>query len=266
MTLFMLANNLTPAEVLDPNKEIAFPDSVIEFFEGRLGQPVGGFPKDLQAKILRGKPPLTERAGASLPPADFDAVRQQLESKLGRSPEDQEVLDHLLYPRVFADFVDHVSKYSDTSGLPTAVFFYGMETSDEVQVEIEPGKTLVIKFLTVGEPTPDGYRPVYFELNGQPRDVLVVDKKLAAVSSAKSRPKAESGNPLHVGAPMPGALVNVAVSVGDSVVAGQKLLTLEAMKMETTLVAERAAKVAEILIRAGTQVNAGDLLIRLENS
>jgi pyruvate carboxylase len=263
MTLFMIANGLTPEMVLDAKREIAFPESVIEFFEGKLGQPPGGFPPDLQARILRGRKPLTDRPGATLPPADFAKARADLEAKLRRKPTDTDVISYLLYPKVFADFAEANAKYSDLSVLPTPAFFFGMEKGDEVSIEIEAGKTLIIKFLTVGEATADGRRVVYFELNGQPREVIVSDKSLGGTAT-KARAKAEAGNAKHVAAPMPGAVVSVAVAVGDEVAAGAKLLTLEAMKMETTLYAERAGKVAEVLARPGTPVEGGDLVIRFE--
>jgi pyruvate carboxylase len=236
---------------------------VVVFFEGKLGLPPGGFPPALQAKVLRGKKPLAERAGASLPPADFTAARTEVEGKLGRAATDREVVSHLLYPKVFAEFADYQAKYSDVSVLPTPVFFYGMQRGDEVSVEIEPGKTLIIKFLTAGDPHEDGKRQVFFELNGQPREVLVQDRSLGVVVA--TRPKAEASNPRHVAAPMPGSVVAVRVGIGEQVAAGQKLLTMEAMKMETTLYAERAGVVAEVLVRPGTQVEGGDLLVRFES-
>jgi pyruvate carboxylase len=168
----------------------------------------------------------------------------------------------LLYPRVFPEFVAHQHKYSDTSVLPTPVFFYGMEPGEEVSVDIEQGKTLIIKFLTVGDPHPDGRRLIFFELNGQPREVLVEDQALGGPD--KARPKAEPGNPLQVAAPMPGLVVSITAAPGEKVTAGQKLCVLEAMKMETTLYAEKPGRVAELLVQPGTQVEAGDLLIRLE--
>ncbi|MBY0460182.1 MAG: pyruvate carboxylase, partial [Gemmataceae bacterium] len=274
MTLFMLANHLTPELVLDPKREIAFPESVVEFFEGKLGQPPGGFPPELQARVLRGRKPLTDRPGATLPPADLAKARADLEPKLRRPPTDHDVISYLLYPEVFAgelkqpkgfredyqkmSLVVAQSRYSDLSVLPTTAFFYGLAKGEEVSIEIEPGKTLIIKFLTVGEAQPDGRRVVYFELNGQPREVLVLDKTLGA-GAVKARAKAESGNAKHVAAPMPGAVGAVAVAPGDEVAAGAKLLTLEAMKMETTLYAERAGKVAEVLVRPGVPVEGGDL-------
>jgi pyruvate carboxylase len=263
MTLFMTANGLTPKDVLDPNREIAFPESVVEFFEGKLGMPPGGFPPALQAKVLREKKPLTERAGAGLPPADFAAAQKLLEPNLGKPPSEQDVVSYLLYPKVFTDFVAYEAQYSDVSVLPTPVFFYGMQRGEEASVEIEPGKTLIIKFLAVGDAYEDGKRLVFFELNGQPREVLVADRSLAGVA-VSARKKAEAGNAKHVAAPMPGSVVAVVVGVGEQVAAGQKLLTMEAMKMETTLYAERAATVAEVLVRPGIQVEGGDLLIRFE--
>jgi pyruvate carboxylase len=266
MALFMLANGLTPDDVLTGSRELAFPESVVEFFEGRLGQPPGGFPPELQKRVLRGREPMRQRPGATLPPADLAQVGGDLAGKLKRPPSDQEVVSYVLYPRVVLDFFEHQRKYSDTSGLPTTTFFHGLEPGEEVSVEIEAGKTLMIKFLTLGDAQPDGQRQVFFELNGQPREVLVLDRKLAGdgTSGPRKRPKAEPGDPLQVGAPMPGAVVSVAVAPGDEVAAGQKLLSLEAMKMETTLYAEKAGRVKEVLTKAGTQVEGGDLLIRFE--
>jgi pyruvate carboxylase len=263
MTLFMLANNLTPAQVLDPKREIAFPESVVEFFEGKLGQPPGGFPKALQDRVLRGKQPLTDRPGALLPPANLPKTRSELESQLKRPQSERDVISYLLYPKVFLDFVGYQDKYSDLSVLPTPVFFHGLRKGEECSIDIEPGKTLIVKFLTVGDPQPDGKRVVYFELNGQPRETLVVDQSLDA-GTIKTRPKADPANAKHIAAPMPGSVVAVTVAAGEEVAAGQKLMTLEAMKMETTLYAERAGRIAEVLVRPGTQVEGGDLVIRFD--
>jgi pyruvate carboxylase len=264
MAIFMTANNLTPDEVVNGTRELAFPESVIEFFEGRLGQPVGGFPVKLQQRILKGRKPFTERPGALLPPANLEEARQKLAAERKTTTVDNRALvTHLLYGRVSNDFVAHHARYSDVSVLPTTTFFYGMEPGEEMSVDLEEGKTLIIKFLTVGDPHVDGKRLVFFELNGQPREVLIQDKSLGA--DAPVVPKAEAGNPLHVGAPMPGLVVRVTVAAGEEIPKGQKLFTLEAMKMETTVYAERAGKIAEILVRAGTQVEAGDLLMRYES-
>lgn len=262
MALFMVANNLSPEEVLDGTRELAFPESVVEFFEGRLGTPPGGFPEKLQKRILRGRKPLQGRPGAILPPADFEATRSTLEKQIRRPVNDRELLSFLLYPRVFPELAAHQALYSDTSVLPTPLFFHGMEPAEEVSIDIERGKTLIVKFLTVGDAREDGSRMVFFELNGQPREVMVLDRTLAG--KGPTRRKAEMGNPRHVGAPMPGLVVRVMVEAAEDVPAGQKLFTLEAMKMETTLYAEQAGKVAEVLVQAGTQVEAGDLLLRFE--
>jgi pyruvate carboxylase len=205
---------------------------------------------------------MTERPGASLPPADIEGTRSQLEKQHGRPFSDHEVVTHLLYPRVYAEFLAHDAKHSDISVLPTPVFFYGMEKGAEVSADIEEGKTLIVKFLTIGDAHLDGRRLVFFELNGQPREVSVLDKSL--VGEVRVHPKAEAGNPNQIGAPMPGLVVRVTVAAGEEVTAGQKLFTLEAMKMETTVYAERAGKVVDVLVRPHMQVEAGDLLMRLE--
>ncbi len=266
MALFMVQNNLTVADVEHGPRDLSFPDSVVEFFMGQLGQPTGGFPAELQKRVLKGRQPLTGRPGATMPPADFEATRKALSERRGLAPPsgatDREVVTHLLYPRVHDEFLAHLDKYSDVSVLPTPVFFYGMEPGDEVSIDIEEGKTLILKFQTVGDPHIDGTRIVFFELNGQPREVVVVDHSLT--QGAIRHPKAEPTNPLHVAAPMPGLVVGVGVTPGEEVAAGQKLVSLEAMKMETTVYAERPAKVAEVLVRPGTQVEGGDLLIRFE--
>jgi pyruvate carboxylase len=262
MALFMVANNLTAEDVVNGPRELAFPESVVEFFEGRLGEPPGGFPPKLQQRVLRGRQPIRGRPGAALPPADFNATKADLQKLIGRPVNDKEVVTQLLYPRVFPEYAAVEATYSDLSVLPTPVFFYGMEPGEEVSIDIERGKTLIVKFLTVGDPHEDGSRTVFFELNGQPRETVVMDKSLAGRVAGRS--KARPGNPLDVGAPMPGLVVRVLAAVGEEVAAAQKLFTLEAMKMETTLTAEKAGRVAEVLVQPGTQVEAGDLLLRFE--
>ncbi len=200
------------------------------------------------------------RPGASLPAADFEATAATIEKKLGFKPASRDVVSHILYPRVFEDYARHRASYSDVSVLPTHVFLYGQEPGEEVAVEIESGKTLIIRLLTVGDPHPDGRRTVFFELNGLPRDVTVVDRKLQPKES--TRVKADPADASQVASPMPGMVVSVAVEAGASVVKGQKLVTMEAMKMESTVYAEQEGKIAEVLVRAGSQVETGDLLVR----
>jgi pyruvate carboxylase len=263
MALFMVGNNLTPDDVVNGSRELAFPESVVEFFEGRLGQPPGGFPKKLQQRVLRGRKPLRGRPGANLPQAELEKTREELVKRFKHPVNDQELAGYLLYPKVVPEFVEHQRKYGDTSVLPTPVFFHGLAPGEEVSAEIESGKTLIIKFLTVGDPHPEGTRLVFFELNGQPREVQVQDKALAG-KGIKRRPKADLSNPLQVAAPMPGLVVSVGVSAGEQVARGQKLVAMEAMKMETTLYAEHGGRIAELLVKPGTQVEAGDLLVRFE--
>ena len=262
MALFLITNNLTVADVLDSKRELAFPASVVDLLSGRMGQPPGGWPPAVQKRILRGEKPVEGRPGATLAPADFKAVTAELEAKIGRPPTKQEVLSYLVYPKVFTEFVAHQESLGDVGVLPTDVFFYGLDSGQEVAVDIEPGKTLIVKFLTVGDPHPDGRRTVFFELNGQPRSINVRDNSLEP--EEKHRVKADASDPLQVGAPMPGLVVTVSVKQGDVVPVGQKLLSLEAMKMETTLYAEHGGKVAELLVKPGTQVDTNDLLIRFE--
>lgn len=262
MALFMVANGLTSKDVLDPQRELAFPASVIDLISGRMGLPPGGFPKPVKERILRGGKEFTERPGESLPPADMAAAAAKLQPLLKREPTPREIVTWLLYPKVYEEFLAHQAKYSDTSWLPTYAFFYGQEPDEEITFDIEPGKTLIIKYLTFSDPHPDGKRTVFFELNGQPRDVTVVDHSLE--TDTQQRVKADSGDPRQVGASMPGMVVSVAVKPGDVVSKGQKILSLEAMKMESTVYAERDGKVGEVMVKPGSQVETGDLLLRFE--
>ncbi len=262
MALFMVANDLTPQDVLAGEKELAYPSSVIDLLSGKMGQPPGGFPQEVVKKVVQDHPLVSGRPGESLPPEDFDADAEKLEKLLQRPPQRREVVTYLLYPKVYTDFVDHFQKFSDVSHLTTPVFFFGPEPQEEFSVDIEPGKTLFIKYLTVSEPHADGRRNVFFELNGQPRVVSVTDHSLG--TETQQALKADPKDPKQVASTMPGMVVSVPVQVGDKVTAGQKLLSLEAMKMETQVNATVDGKVAEILVERGTQVETGDLLVRIE--
>jgi pyruvate carboxylase len=262
LALFLVTNNLTVESLMDSKRELAFPESVVDLLAGRMGQPPGGFPPKVQKRILRDTKPIKGRPGESLPPADFEATAAEVEKLLGEKPTDRDVVSYLLYPRVYSDFIRDQQKYSNMSGLPTPYFLYGQMPGEELTIDIEPGKTLIIKMLTVGEPHSDGSRTVFFELNGQPRSVSVVDRTLEA--EVVRRPKADADNPKHVAAPMPGLVVTVAVHVGDTVAKGQKLMTLEAMKMETTLYAEHDGRLADVLVKPGTPVEAGELVAVFE--
>jgi pyruvate carboxylase len=262
LALFLVTNNLSTEAILDPNREFAFPESVVDLLAGRMGQPPGGFPKNVQQRVLRGQKAMTGRPGETLPPADFEQTAAELEKILSREPSQQDIVSYLLYPKVFQDFTANEQTYGDLSILPTPFFLYGPAIGEELTVDIEPGKTLIIKLLTVGEPHSDGRRTVFFELNGQPRSVSVADTSLEAEVSR--RPKADTDDPKQIAAPMPGLVVTVSVKGGDNVQRGQKLLTLEAMKMETTLYAEQDGRIREVLVKPGTPVEAGDLVVQME--
>ena len=262
MAMFMIQNNLEPEDVYARGNEYTFPQGVVDFFKGMIGQPVGGFPERLQKIILKGEEPLTCRPGELLEPVDFPAKRQVLEDKLGHPIDERDVLSAVLYPGVFEEFDGHRQDYGDTSVLPTPIFFYGLDVGDEANIDIEPGKTLVMRLNAVGSLQKDGTRNIYFELNGEPRQVTVKD--LSVVSEQASHRKAEKGNPKHVGAPMPGKVFKILVKAGDEVKAGDTLLSTEAMKMETNVKARQDGVIAEILFKEGQQVQQGDLLIVFE--
>jgi pyruvate carboxylase len=264
MALFMVTNNLTPIDILTPGKKLSFPRSVVEMMQGMIGVPEGGFPKVLQKIILDsgGVKPIKGRAGAKLPRVNLAATRKELTKRIGRTPSDDDVLSYLMYPQVFIDFEKHLDAYGNTSVVPTGPFFYGLQRGEEIAVEIEPGKTLLIRFLTVSEPHEDGTRTVFYELNGQPRSVEIADRSLE--SSAHRHPKADPDDPNHVGAPMPGKVSTVAVKEGQQVKEGERLLSIEAMKMETAVYSPRAATVADVLVKPGSIIQTNDLLVVLE--
>lgn len=262
LALFLIANEMSTDDVLSGTREIAFPQSVVDLVSGRMGQTPGGFPQGVRDRILRGEKPLDGRPGANLPDADFAQTAETIRPLLDREPARREIVSHLLYPQVFTDFANHQSKYTNTSMLPTPAFLYGLEPGEEIAVDIEAGKTLIIRFLTIGDAHEDGRRTVFFELNGQPREITVTDRALEP--ETPRRLKADPSNPAHIASAMPGMVVNVAVRPGDSVAKGQKLLMLEAMKMQTIIAAEREGKISEILVQPGTQVEPGDLLITMD--
>jgi pyruvate carboxylase len=264
MALFMVTNGLTAMDVLDPTRKLNYPRSVVEMMQGYLGVPDGGFPKVLQKIILdsAGVKPLKGRPGAKLPKIDFQQIRTELASKIHHEPRDVDVVSYVMYPQVYLDYEKHHRAYDNTSVIPTPAFFYGLKPGDEISVEIEEGKTLVIKYLTTGELREDGTRTVFFELNGQPREVVVADRSVEG--KLHRHPKADADDPNHVGAPMPGKISNVAVKKDQTVKAGERLLSIEAMKMETAVYSPREAKIAEVPVTAGSVVTAGDLLVVLE--
>ncbi len=258
MALFMVVNDLDPAAVLDSDREIAFPESVVSLFKGELGFPPDGFPRQLQQEVLAGEQPLVGRPGASLPPIDLDTTRTEVEKVIGRSVSDNDLASSLMYPKVFRDYAAHRSHYGDVSRLPTTAFFYGLTEGDEISVDLGSGEGLLIALQGRTEVPEDGEVKLFFELNGQPRVVRIAK---AGAEVKPERPKAEVDNADHVGAPMPGMIASVAVTQGQKVKKGDPLLSIEAMKMETQIRADVDATIKQVLVRRGETVDAHDLLV-----
>ncbi len=262
MALFMVANDLTPADVRNPAREIDFPESVVQLFRGELGYPADGFPKDLEARILRGAQPVEGRVGATLADVDLDAARAKAETAIERQVSDTDLASYLMYPKVFTDFAKHRKQFGDVARIPTPAFFYGLSDLDEISVDIDKGKTLVIRQTgrsdTVDE---EGKIKVFFELNGQPRAVRVAKAGIQGTGTA--RPLAKEGDPKQVGAPMPGMIATLSVKPGQRVKKGDPLLSLEAMKMETGLTAPEDGRIAAIHVKPGETVQAKELLVEL---
>lgn len=262
MALFMVQNDLTEQNIYERGVAMDFPDSVIEFFQGYLGQPHGGFPQELQALILKDREAITDLPGDLLEPVNFEQLADVLDERLGRTPTNQELLAYALYPKVFEQYTKTFDQYSDLSVLDTPTFLYGLRLGEEVEVEIEKGKTLIIKLVSVGEPQHDGTRVMYFELNGQSREIIIQDMTVEVDNAAAV--KADPANPKQIGATMPGTILKVVVSKGAKVSRGDHLLITEAMKMETTVQAPVDGIVKEIYTTAGDTISTGDLLIELE--
>ncbi len=260
LAIFLISHGMTVEEfkALGPDHTVTLPNSVVDMFSGSLGEPEGGWPKQVQDVVLRGGEPKYGRPGEHLPAVDLEKTQQELSEKIGREATHAELMSYLMYPEVFLQFERAREAYSDLSVVPTPEFFYGMDPATEITMEIEEGKVLIIKFLTIGEAHPDGTRTVFFELNGQPREVTVIDKTLKV--EATQRQKADPGNPGHVGAPIPGAVTSITHEPGQSVKKGERLLIMEAMKMQTTVYAPIDGKLQDLLVKVGDTVDAKDLL------
>jgi pyruvate carboxylase len=263
MTMFMITRGLKPADVLELEPGSApFPESVIDMLQGGLGQPMGGWPKKLQKVVLGERKPYTVRPGARLEPLNLEKIRVDLTHKLKREATEDDVYSYLMYPEVFNGYAKIEHNYGDLSVLPTPAFFYGMKPGDEITVDLEAGKTLFIRLMNISPVDQEGKRVVSFELNGVARQTTVVDKSVQP--KVKSRPKADPNDPLQVGAPIPGVITALPISIGSRVTKGERLLSLEAMKMQTTVYAPADGVVAEIAIKVGDTVEAKDLLVKLK--
>jgi pyruvate carboxylase len=261
MTMFLITRGIQAADVVNLPEGTAFPESVIDMLAGNLGQPLGGWPKQLQRVVLGKKKPLRGRPGASAKPVQLEKVRAELAAKLRREANDDDLFSYLMYPQVFLDFAKFQKDFGDVSVLPTPAFFYGLAPKEEVHIDLEEGKTLFISLANVSEPDEEGRRLVSFELNGLPRGTTVADKKMAP--KTKPREKADPADPCEIGAPIPGMVTALAVNVGTKVASGDKLVTLEAMKMLTTLTAPIDGVVESIHAKVGETVESKDLVLRL---
>ncbi|MEK7319590.1 MAG: pyruvate carboxylase [Pseudomonadota bacterium] len=265
LALMMVANDMTAADVCDPNKEVAFPESVVSLFKGELGFPPDGFPAELSRKVLRGEPPAPYRPGDLIPAVDLDAVRAQGEAACEQPLDDMQLASYLMYPKQTVEYHAHVRAYSDTSVLPTPAYLYGLQPQEEVAVDIAAGKTLLVSLQGTHPDAEEGVIKVQFELNGQSRTALIEQRSTVSVATARQgRQVADPENPLHIAAPMPGSIVTVAVQPGQRVAAGTTLLALEAMKMETHIAADRDGEIAAVHVKPGDRVAAKDLLIELK--
>lgn len=262
MALFMVQNDLTEEDVLEKGMKIDFPDSVIELFEGYLGQPHGGFPEDLQRVILKNREPITVRPGELLEDVNFDVLKEQLAKEAGGVVSEYDVLAYALYPKVFLEYLQTMNQFGNISVLDTPTFFHGMRLGEEIEVEIETGKTLIVKLVSIGQSQPDGTRTVYFELNGQPREVVIKDESIKSTVAAKR--KADPKNEAEIAATMPGTVLKVLVAKGETVKKGDHLIITEAMKMETTVQAPFSGSVKDIYVKSGEAIQPGDLLIEME--
>ncbi|MDR7001761.1 pyruvate carboxylase [Neobacillus niacini] len=263
MALFMVQNNLTEQDIYERGEAIDFPDSVIELLDGSLGQPYEGFPKKLQRIVLKGKEPITVRPGELLEEVDFEQIEKTLFSSLNRPVTSQEAIAYALYPKVFMDYQKNVEQFGNISVLDTPTFLYGMRLGEEMEIEIEKGKTLIVKLVSIGQAGPDGTRTVYFELNGQFREIIIKDNSIK--TTIVSRLKADPANSNHLGATMPGTVIKVLVQEGEKVSKGDHLIITEAMKMETTIQAPLEGIVKNIHVLSGEGIQPGDLLIELTN-
>ncbi len=260
MALMLVSQEMTVDDLQTGERDISFPESVVSMMRGDLGQPEGGWPKEIQAMVLKGEEAYDVPPGSLLEAADLEGERATISEELGEEINDQELASYLMYPKVFTEYARARELYGPTSVLPTPIYFYGMKPGEEAMVELERGKTMVIRCLAKGEPDDKGMVTVYFELNGQPRRARVPDRSHGA-SGAGVRRKAEAGNENHVGAPMPGVISTLAVNAGQKVSAGDVLVSIEAMKMETAIHAERDGEIKEVFVVTGDQIDAKDMLV-----
>ena len=264
LAIFMFKNGLTKENILTAGAGLSYPDSVVSYFQGMMGQPYGGFPKELQKIVLKDIEPLTDRPGKSLPPVDFESIKKHLVEKYNYGDKSEEVMNqkaisYALYPKVYEDYCEHFQMYNDVTRLESHVYFYGLRKGEETYLNIGEGKQLLIKYLEEGEPDENGVRTLTFQVNGMLRTVKIQDKNLEIKADRKL--KADKTNPQHLGSSIPGTVGKVLVKEGDAVTENMPLLTVEAMKMETTVVSKITGTVDKIYVQQGDSVSQDDLLM-----
>ncbi|EJO7176321.1 pyruvate carboxylase [Staphylococcus pseudintermedius] len=262
MALYMVQNELDETSVIEQGHKLDFPESVVSFFRGDIGQPVNGFNETLQRVILKGQQPLTARPGEYLAPIDFEALREELQEKQQAQVTEQDLISYALYPKVYEQYMQTYEMFGNVSKLDTPTFFFGMRNNEKIQIEIDKGKILIVELKTITEPDENGVRTVFFDMNGQARRIQVKDENIQTFHLAKM--KADKSNPNHIGAQMPGTIIEVNVAEGDQVEAGQSLIISEAMKMETTVQAPFKGTISKIYVVANDSVETQDLLIEIE--
>jgi pyruvate carboxylase len=264
MAIFMVQNELTPENIYEKAEGMDFPDSIVSYFEGMMGQPEGGFPERLKELVLKGKPSIDCRPGELLPPEDFEADRVHLRDLLGYEPSIRQILSYALYPKVYETYISDLAKEGNLRLMGSDIFFHGLVEGETCEVAIEEGKILVIKLIEVRKPDDEGNREVVFEVNGNRRTTLIHDSSAKTSAAASMKLMADKDNPNEVGANIPGNIVKVLVAEGDKVEANQPIAVIEAMKMETNILTPVAGTVGQINIKEGQQVEAGELIAIIE--
>jgi pyruvate carboxylase len=259
MAMFMTANGLTQADVMKRGDTLAFPDSVKSLFRGDLGQPEGGFPKELQKMILKGEQPYTESPNAHLAPIDFDTEYKAFQAEFGQYVTENDFLSYKLYPKVYRDYYNHVQEFGDAKNIPTLAFFYGLKPNEEIMVEIEGGKKVIVQYLNMTEPNTSGQRVIFFKLNGQSRSIVIKDNSIKVTKAAYA--KATKAN--EIGSPLQGNLSKILVKEGDKIEINTPLFIIEAMKMESTITSPMAGTVAKVYLTERTLVEGDDLVVEL---
>jgi pyruvate carboxylase len=262
LAMFLLTKGVEPRDLVNLEPGTAFPESVVDMLSGGLGQPKGGWPKEVQKVVLGDRKPFRGRPGARAEKVDLDATREEVKAITKRSEcADDDLYAYLMYPQVFKDLVKYINEYGHARVLPTPAFFYGLKPGEEITVEIQEGKSLIVKLIYVSEPNEDGERTLTFELNGRARECVVLDKSIK--TETKKRIKADSADKMQVGAPIPAMVSSVTATVGSKVEKGEKLVILEAMKMQTTVYALADGIIDRVEVQAGDQVESKDLLVKL---